>query len=325
MDDIPRILLVDDDLDNLRFVQRLLEAENYQVKTANSGQKGLDALDSYRPDLVLLDINMPGMNGLKTIELLKRKENTAAVVFVTANSNTDDIVEGLDAGALDYIVKPFSGLEFLARVRAQLRVKALQDDLRAANRKLQGLVEIDDLTGLYNMRSIYEKLDQEIERARRHGLGLAAIMLDMDNFKSVNDNHDHLFGSHVLTEMGSLIKQNIRNHDFAARYGGDEFLICLTQITSQGAKEFCERLRKIIESHLFKNNEDEIWLTASMGCAIIVDGKSLMDGRSLVRHADHGLYQSKEEGRNRVTLTEIEEEIENLGSYNIGKRRKLSS
>ena len=324
MDEVPRILLVDDDADNLRFVQRLLEAEGYEVKTANSGQKGLDALDKYRPDLVLLDMNMPGMNGIETIDLLKRKENTAAVVFVTANNKTHDVVEGLDAGALDYIVKPFSGLEFLARVRAQLRVKSLQDELRAANKKLQGLVEIDDLTGLYNMRSIYEKLDQEIERACRHCQGLAAIMLDMDNFKSVNDNHDHLFGSHVLTEMGFLIKQNIRNHDFAARYGGDEFLICLTQITSPGAREFCERLRKIIELHLFKNQDDEIKLTASMGCAVIIDGKSLMDGRSLVRHADHGLYQSKEGGRNRVTLTEIEEDMESIKSRAVGKRRKIS-
>ena len=325
MDDIPKILLVDDDIDNLRFIQRLLEAEGYEVKTANSGQKGLDALDKYRPDLVLLDMNMPGMNGLKTIDLLKRKENTAAVVFVTANSKTPDVVKGLDAGALDYIVKPFSGLEFLARVRAQLRVKSLQDKLREANKKLQGLVEIDDLTGLYNMRSIYEKLDQEIERSRRHGLGLAAIMLDMDNFKNVNDSHDHLFGSHVLTEMGFLIKQNIRNHDFAARYGGDEFLICLTQMTSHGAREFCERLRKIIELHLFKSQSDEMKLTASMGCAVIVDGRSLMDGRSLVRHADHRLYQSKEGGRNCVTIIEIKDDIENIKNYAIEKRRKISS
>ena len=309
MDEIPKILLVDDNRDNLRIVERLLEAENYHVKTAESGEEGLKAIDTYQPDLVLLDMNMPGMDGLKTIELLKRKENTAAVVFVTANQKTKDVVKGLDAGALDYIIKPFSGLEFLARVRAQLRVKSLQDDLRAANRKLQGLVEIDDLTGLYNMRSVYEKLDQEIKRAFRHGHSLAAIMLDMDHFKGVNDNHDHLFGSHVLKEMGHLIKNNIRNHDFAARYGGDEFLICLSQTTKQGAREFCERLRKFIESHLFKNNEDEIRLTASMGCAVLINGKSLMDSRSLVRHADHKLYQSKQQGRNQVSFVEIEEEI----------------
>ena len=177
-------------------MKRLLEKEGYTVQTATSGRDGLTALDSYRPDLVLLDVNMPGMDGLETIQILKRKENTAAVVFVTANTETEDVIRGLDAGALDYVSKPFSPMELMARVRAQIRVKKLQDELRDANRKLQGLVEIDDLTGLFNMRSVYDKLDQEIERARRYGHGVGAIMLDMDHFKGVNDNHDHLFGWH---------------------------------------------------------------------------------------------------------------------------------
>lgn len=321
METAAKILLVDDDSDNLKIVRRLLEKEGYSVEAAQSGEAGLQALDSYRPDLVLLDVNMPGMDGLETIQLLKRKENTAAVVFVTANTNTSDIIRGLDAGALDYISKPFSGMELLARVRAQLRVKKLQDDLREANKKLQGLVEIDDLTGLYNMRSVYEKLDQEIERGRRYSHGVAAIMLDMDHFKGVNDNHDHLFGSHVLAEVGSIIKKNIRTHDFGARYGGDEFLICLSQTTTEGAKLFCERLRAVLENHLFKSGDDEIRLTASMGCAIIVDGKSMIDGRSLVRHADHGLYKSKEEGRNRVTFTEIQDTQTDIKNLSLNKRR----
>ncbi|MEM7646582.1 MAG: diguanylate cyclase [Pseudomonadota bacterium] len=316
-----KILLVDDDHDNLKIVQRLMEKEGYEVKTVDSGEEGLRAIENYRPDLVLLDVNMPGMDGLETIELLRRRENTAAVVFVTANTNTEDVIRGLDAGALDYISKPFSGMELLARVRAQLRVKSLQDELRAANSQLKGLVEIDDLTGLYNMRSVYEKLNNEIERARRYGHGVAAIMLDMDHFKGVNDNHDHLFGSHVLSEMGRLIRENIRTHDFAARYGGDEFLICLSHTSLAGATQFCERLRQTIEMHTFRHENDEIQLTASMGCAIIVDGKSLMDGRSLVRHADHGLYQSKEEGRNQVTFTEIKDNPEKITTHVIGKRQ----
>ncbi len=316
----PKILLVDDDPDNLKIVKRLLEKEGYLVESATSGQQGLSLLDSYRPDLVLLDVNMPGMDGLETIQLLKNRENTAAVVFVTANTATEDVIRGLDAGALDYISKPFSGLELLARVRAQLRVKKLQDDLRDANLKLQGLVEIDDLTGLYNMRSVYDKLNQEIERARRYGHGVAAIMLDMDHFKGVNDNHDHLFGSHVLAEVGKIIRKNIRTHDFGARYGGDEFLICLSQTTSDGARLFCERLRKTMETHTFKHENDEIQLTASMGCAVIVDGKSMIDGRSLVRHADHGLYESKEGGRNKVTFIEIKDDSVDVTTRSAEKR-----
>ena len=321
MEHSERILLVDDDEDNLKIVQRLLEREGYNVATASSGKKGIESLDTYRPDLVLLDVNMPGMDGLETIQILKRKENTAAVVFVTANTETEDVIRGLDAGALDYIKKPFSPMELLARVRTQVRVKKLQDELREANRKLKGLVEIDDLTGLFNMRSVYSKLDQEIERARRYGHGVAAIMLDMDHFKGVNDNHDHLFGSHVLAEVGRIIKKNIRTHDFAARYGGDEFLICLSQTTTEGAKLFCERLRKVLEEHLFQSGEDQIKLTASMGCAIIVEGQSLMDGRSLVRHADHGLYNSKQEGRNRVTFTEVQDKKADIQGSAANKRR----
>ena len=316
-----KILLVDDDPDNLKIVKRLLENEGYEVKATESGEEGLSALDAYSPDLVLLDVNMPGMDGLETIQVLKKKENTAAVVFVTANTTTDDVIRGLDAGALDYISKPFSGMELLARVRAQLRVKKLQDELRLANHKLKDLVEIDDLTGLYNMRSVYEKLDQEIERARRYSHGVAAIMLDMDHFKGVNDNHDHLFGSYVLTEVGKIIRQNIRTHDFAARYGGDEFLICLSQTTTEGAHLFCERLLEKMATHQFKNGSDEIRLTASMGCAIIVDGKSMIDGRSLVRHADHGLYESKEKGRNRVTFTEIKDEKLDVQNISTQKRK----
>ncbi len=317
-----KILLIDDDEDNLKIVRKLLEKEGYKVEVASSGEMGVRAMDTYCPDLILLDVNMPGLDGLETIEILKRKENTAAVVFVTANTTTEDVIKGLDAGALDYISKPFSGMELLARVRAQLRVKKLQDELRDANHKLQGLVEIDDLTGLFNMRSVYGKMDQEIERARRYGHGVAAIMLDMDHFKGVNDNHDHLFGSYVLSEVGHLIKRNIRTHDFAARYGGDEFLICLSQTTLEGARYFCERLRATLEDYLFKNDQDEIRLTASMGCAIIVNGRSLMDGRSLVRHADHCLYKAKEEGRNRVVLTEVQDKETDIHSASAEKRKE---
>lgn len=322
MSRIAKILLVDDDIDNLKIVRKLLEKEGYIVETADSGPKGVAAFDEFKPDLILLDVNMPGMDGLETIQLLKRKQNTAAVVFVTANTATTDIIRGLDAGALDYITKPFSAMELLARVRAQLRVKKLQDDLLEANEKLQGLVEIDDLTGLYNMRSVYEKLDQEIERARRYGHGVAAIMLDMDHFKGVNDNHDHLFGSFVLSEVGRIIKKSIRTHDFAARYGGDEFLICLSQTTKEGAELFCERLRQSLENYTFRNQNDQIQLTASMGCAMIVDGQSLMDGRSLVRHADHGLYRSKQEGRNRVTVTFIQDPEVNVKHTQTERRSK---
>ena len=178
MNQDPKILVIDDDHDNLRLLGRVLINEGYDVQTADSGTAGLQQLGGFQPDLVLLDMNMPHLDGLETIQLLKKKDKNLAVIFITANTGTEDVIRGLEAGALDYIRKPFSTLELLARIRTQLRVKKLQDDLRLANRKLQDLVDIDDLTGLYNMRSVYEKLDNEIERSRRYNHGVGVIMLD---------------------------------------------------------------------------------------------------------------------------------------------------
>lgn len=295
-----KILVIDDDPDNHKFLKRILEHEGYRVHVANSGQLGLQELHEFRPDLVVLDINMPGMNGFQTLKLLKQKEEYVAVMFLTGSTHTEDIIRGLDSGALDYICKPFNPHELAARIRCQLRVKRLHDDLRDANKKLQGLVDRDDLTGLYNMRTIYDRINNEIERARRYGHSLALIMMDMDNFKFVNDGHNHLFGSFVLSEVGKVIEQNIRTNDFAARYGGDEFLICLTRTTNDGAVQFTERLRKAVEDHVFQQDDDKKDLTASFGVAVIDSGKALVDARTVTRIADSKLYEAKDTGRNRV-------------------------
>lgn len=300
--DIPvsKILVIDDDLDNHRFLTRVLSHEGYKVKVATSGREGIKLLNDYRPDLVVLDINMPGMNGFQTLKLLRQKEEYVAVMLLTASTSTEDMIRGLDAGALDYVCKPFNPHELAARIRCQLRVKKLHDDLREANRKLQGLVDIDDLTGLFNMRTIYDKINNEIERARRYGHGLAVIMMDMDDFKFVNDGHDHLFGSFVLAEVGHVIRENIRTNDFAARYGGDEFLICLTRTTNDGAVKFAKRLQNAIAKHKFEQGDDRRDLTASLGLAVIDSGKALVDARTVTRIADSKLYEAKDRGKDRV-------------------------
>ncbi len=300
-----KILVVDDDQENLRIVGRTLTHEGYEVKTANSGVDGLKILESFQPDLILLDINMPGMDGLETLKVLRSQEHYVSIMFLTAKSNTQDVIEGLDAGADDYICKPFVLNEFLARVRAQLRIKTLHDELQKANQKLLELVDIDDLTGLFNMRSIYQKLDYELDRARRYGSSLAVVMMDMDNFKHVNDGHDHLFGSWVLSEVGKIIKNNIRTVDFAARYGGDEFLIVLTHTDGKGAVAFAERLRQTLEEYNFTHGEDSSRLTASLGLAFAEKGLTNMDARQLVRFADNALYRAKNSGRNCVVSVEL--------------------
>lgn len=294
------LLVVDDDKDNVTLVSRTLEHVGFRVESASSGEEALEKLKKISPDLVLLDVNMPGMGGMETLKALRSREFYTWVIFVSARNDTEDIIRGLDAGADDYLCKPFDPLELLARVRAQLRIKDVTDRLAAANAKLLALVDIDDLTGLYNMRSIYQKLETELNRAKRNNRAVAVIMMDMDEFKRVNDTHDHLFGSFVLAEVGKIIQATIRGVDFAARYGGDEFLVALSETSVDGATLFAERLRKAISAYNFVKDGNSMNLTASFGVAVIQPTIQAIDAKSLVRFADHSLYEAKRSGKNCV-------------------------
>ena len=295
-----RILVVDDDNDTRKIVRAALEHEGYTVEVASSGDEALKKIHNWNPHLTLLDVEMPGLNGLETLRKLREKDEYMSALFLSGLSHPGDVIQGLDAGADDYIRKPFDVSELLARIRSQLRIKDLNDELKRANEKLKALVDIDDLTGLFNMRSLYKKLDFEIDRARRYKRSVCVMMMDMDHFKKVNDSNDHLFGSFVLSEVGHIVRNNVRKIDFAARYGGDEFLIVLTEIDLKGAQSFAERLRSIIEKNKFENEIHSIQLTASIGFAICSPADKFVDAKSLVREADRALYQAKENGRNRV-------------------------
>ncbi len=297
-----RILIIDDDDLSRRLVAKALEYEGYQVTLADSGEAGVQRLTEFHPHLVLLDMNMPGLNGLETLAQLRARSEYVSVLFVSADTRSEDIIRGLDAGADDYICKPFEVLELLARVRTQLRIKDLNDRLKRANDRLKELVDIDDLTGLFNMRSLYKRLDFELDRARRYNRSVGVIMMDLDHFKNVNDQHDHLFGSYVLTQIGKIVRQNIRKVDFAARYGGDEFLVVLTEISLEGATTFSNRLLQRIRQKPFVKDQDSISLTASLGLAVVNPNETETDARSLVRSADRALYLAKDRGRNRVEI-----------------------
>lgn len=295
-----RIFVVDDDQDNLTLVASALRHEGHEVETASCGEEALEKLGPMTPDLVLLDINMPGISGYEILTELRKREPYVSVIFVSGRSSSSDVVQGLDAGADDYVCKPFNPHVLLARVRAQLRIKDLHDSLCEANTRLLELVDIDDLTGLYNMRSIYHKLDGEIARGRRYGRAVGVVMMDMDNFKNVNDTNDHLFGSFVLSEVGKIIRGTIRQEDFAARYGGDEFLIALSETSVEGARSFADRLRKAIEAYSFSSKGSSMRLSASLGVSVCEPQIHDIDARNLVRFADNALYVAKRNGKNCV-------------------------
>lgn len=301
-----RVLIVDDDRGNVEVLTEALTREGYQTSQAFNGNEGLHIVKAWNPHLILLDVNMPEMDGLTAIKNIRalHDHDYVAVIFISGNMSTDDVVRGLDGGADDYMIKPFRLAELLARVRAKLRIKELHDQLKRTTKRLEELVDIDDLTGLYNMRSLYKRLDQELIRGKRAARTMSCIMMDMDNFKSVNDHNDHLFGSWVLTQVADLIKKNIRVADVPARYGGDEFLILLPETDLAGAERLCERMRVAIHANPFvqgKNNSD---LTCSFGIATC-PANIIIEGKEFVRVADQMLYEAKNAGRNCVKTKTI--------------------
>ena len=296
-----KVLIVEDDESLLDLIKQAVETEGYITETVNNAQDAMERIKTFQPHLVLTDNDMPEVTGIQMLKELRKQQNYVTVIFLSGRTDTNFVVEALKAGADDYIRKPFRFNELTARMESSLRNNDLHRELLEANQKLSDLVDHDYLTGLYNMRSMYNKIDYELKRAKRTGGQVTCIMMDMDHFKSVNDGHDHLFGSFVIKETGALVEKAIREVDFAARYGGDEYLIVLTDSTKEGASIVAERLRKAIEEHLFKEGEDEIKQTVSLGVALSSPDEEI-DSRTLVRRADEALYAAKDKGRNTFSV-----------------------
>lgn len=293
------ILVLDEDTETLELMLEPLRWEGYDVRGFTSSKEASEFLNYWKPQMIIIDPDFSQEDGIQYLNSLSGYLDTTSLLVVSSNHSSDHVAQCLDMGASDYIFSPFVAAEFLARVRAQLRFRDAKEELLLANQKLQELVDIDDLTGLFNMRSLYQKLEFEIERGRRFNRPVTVVMIDMDRFKTVNDGHDHLFGSYVLSEVGKIIKSSTRNVDIPARYGGDEFLIILSETPLAGVEHFCERLRKRVEQTTFSQGKDSIQMTLSIGHAS-VQGAENITAKDLVRRADMALYQAKNSGRNRV-------------------------
>lgn len=294
------IFVINEDEACLKLIIEPLLWEGFEVKGFTSYEQFAEAVRFMKPHLVIINPEFSGYDGSIVFNEIFPSLENCSVVVVSPQATTDKITKYLDLGASDFISFPFVPLEFLARIRNQFRILDMTHQLVEANQKLKTLIEIDDLTGLFNMRSVYQKLEFEIARARRFSRTVTVVMMDMDKFKSVNDGHDHLFGSYVISEVGRIIRQLTRTVDIPARYGGDEFLIVLAETPQAGVDTFCEKLRKKVEDTLFEQGIDSIKLTISIGYATMTEADNLIPAKELVRRADMALYESKRNGRNQV-------------------------
>ncbi len=290
------VLAIDDTQDIHDLLRLRLRAEGIELFHAHSAADGIAQAKQLVPDLILLDIDMPKMNGFDVCRELKTEGTTAAipVIFLSAASDVDDKVAGFDLGAVDFITKPFNTAELRARVRAALRTKRFQDML--AQR-----AQIDGLTGLWNRGYFNQRLQDEVAAARRYGREVTLVLVDLDHFKKINDGHGHPFGDRVLMATGEVLASSVRATDAACRYGGEEFGLILTETPATGALTCAQRIREQVEALGLMSKGKPVPVTASIGYASTGNfPKEQLTVQTLLDAADGALYAAKQGGRNRI-------------------------
>ena len=301
-------ILVADDMPLERSVLRLaLEKWDYEVVEAVDGTQALDILTSEdAPSIAILDWMMPGFSGPEICKEI-RYQNSARYTYIlllTSKNEKDDLVEGMQSGADDYVVKPVNMHELQVRLRAGRRIIELQDELITTREELRIQATRDFLTGMWNRGMITEKLNEEIERAARANGSLGVIMCDIDHFKLVNDSQGHPAGDSVLVEVANRMEATLRAYDSLGRFGGEEFLIVMPDASEEGAEALAERIRCAIAERPVNTPSGPIDITVSLGTVVrVMDQTTRIE--VLIEEADQALYRAKDAGRNRVESANV--------------------
>jgi diguanylate cyclase (GGDEF)-like protein len=292
------VLIVEDSAVIRAVLREQLEEEGYHVEEAEDGLEALAVCKMVRPDAVLLDIEMPGLDGHQVLAQLKGDPDVSdiPVVFLTGRTSTDDIVAGLRAGAHDYLKKPFEAMELIARVSGAVRMKRLQDQLLRRNAELDRVARVDVLTNVYNRRHLQEQLLELGAACRRELVQLAVVLFDIDHFKGVNDVYGHASGDRVLQACARRLVDASRAGTIVGRWGGEEFLVLLPATDIHQAAAAAERVRGAIADTPVAIGEGTVTVTVSGGCAAADDG----DTDALLSRADAALYRAKAAGRNCI-------------------------
>lgn len=352
-----KLLVVDNDPKTLKVLEMRLKNEGYEIALAKNGKQALQVFSEFEPDLVLVDVNMPGVSGLEVLAEIKLKIPELPVIVMTAFSSEEVAVDAVKKGANDYVTKPFNSKEIcqvikeniersrMLKSRGQLleklktsssdlisKVNELEgynrelinsirakseilEDLEDTNLKLKELSTRDSLTNLYNHAYFQERLSEEFKRCQRYNKCLSFIMIDIDDFKDLNDTYGHQAGDSILIKLSNLLMESIRGIDIAARYGGEEFALILPKINAEGAKLLAERLRQHVEVYfddkknlpqnmrglLHKMKDIAAKVTISQGIATIPHAK-IKTKADLIKAADNALYRAKRNGKNVVEV-----------------------
>ncbi|MGK7956869.1 MAG: diguanylate cyclase [Crocosphaera sp.] len=331
------ILVVDDIRKNLQLLIEILDGSGYGTTFAISGKQTLERVKITEPDLILLDLMMPEMNGLEVCQRLKEDDQTAQipVIFLTAATDTHYLLQAFDSGAVDYITKPFKTPELLARVKTHLDLKRTKDELERAYQEMKRIAATDELTGIPNRRCIFELGKQEFERSQRYKSPFSLLMIDIDKFKSINDTHGHDAGDEALKMMVNITLSCIRKVDYigrlntekealeqqeelprldqlettaedskqeghVGRLGGEEFVVILPHTDLKGAYKAAQRVCDAMPKETLQVKDKTVNITVSIGVATYDAKDRKMD--DILKRADLALFAAKENGRNRVAI-----------------------
>jgi two-component system cell cycle response regulator len=302
-----KVLVVDDSPVYRKLIEQILCGEGYQLLLAQDGKEALQLYRDESPSIVVTDWLMPDISGIELCREIRKDHSRPYVytILMTAKSEKDNVVQGLKAGADDYLVKPFHHGEMLARIGVGRRITELNQELACKSKELEEAALTDHLTGLPNRRAIEDWASRQLQGAARHGFPFWLVLCDIDSFKEINDTFGHDAGDVILQSFANLLKKNVRRSDFCGRLGGDEFLLVITHVDAEGIEIVGNRFREALAALSFPLGGKSIKVSTSVGVAGC-RGRGMHDFRVLLRRADKMLYDAKHSGRNCVMVSPVE-------------------
>ncbi len=287
-----KVLIVDDEPDTLEIIQTLLHVEGYDAIIASTGEEGVLKAQKEKPEVILMDINLPGIDGNEALRRIRKNNPIQCVIMLTAFATVDNAIQALKEGATDFVKKPFENEHLIHIVNQALEKSRTLIEKEKLEEEVRRLSITDDLTGLYNYRHFFKTLESELVRMKRQKTTISLLMFDLDHFKRYNDLYGHLEGDKVLKKVGEIVRNSIRNNvDSGYRYGGDEFAALLIGASLDQTLAIAERIRSSIEQAGFQD------VTVSIGLVEFQDRFSL---ERFVKSADDAMYVAKQSGGNRV-------------------------